>query len=332
MARTVTDDAPAGRRGVECCVSGGLNAGAATRVLQCRHGHCHRRPIFLSHGSPMTALEPREAGAFMQRLGPAIDAAFGRPRAVARGVGPHAWPARRCCWPRARHEAVYDFGGFDPRPLHAALRRARRAGAGRRGRGAAAARPASTRTASTQGGLDHGIWTPLRYLCPQADVPVLPLAFVPTWSPAQLFALGAALAPLAARGRAGDGQRQHHAQPAARLCRRPGATSDTAGHAREHGLPRLVRGSAAQPRDWDALFDYRRQAPHAVLMHPTDEHLLPWYVAAGAGGREAAGAAPARERDASATWAWTPTPSVRRPKRCARHSRPDNAGLQGGPT
>jgi 4,5-DOPA dioxygenase extradiol len=28
-----------------------------------------------------------------------------------------------------------------------------------------------------------------------------------------------------------------------------------------------------------------RQAPHAVLMHPTDEHLLPFYVAAGAAGR-----------------------------------------------
>jgi 4,5-DOPA dioxygenase extradiol len=38
-------------------------------------------------------------------------------------------------------------------------------------------------------------------------------------------------------------------------------------------------------RDWDTLFDYRRSAPHALDMHPTDEHLLPWYVAAGAGGR-----------------------------------------------
>ena len=38
-------------------------------------------------------------------------------------------------------------------------------------------------------------------------------------------------------------------------------------------------------RDWDALFAYRTQAPHAAHMHPTDEHLLPWYVAAGAGGR-----------------------------------------------
>ena len=40
---------------------------------------------------------------------------------------------------------------------------------------------------------------------------------------------------------------------------------------------------------------YRAQAPHAVDMHPTDEHLLPWFVAAGAGGKAAT---PQRVHDA----------------------------------
>ena len=35
-------------------------------------------------------------------------------------------------------------------------------------------------------------------------------------------------------------------------------------------------------RDIDALLDYRRLAPHAALMHPTDEHLLPVFAALGA--------------------------------------------------
>jgi 4,5-DOPA dioxygenase extradiol len=35
------------------------------------------------------------------------------------------------------------------------------------------------------------------------------------------------------------------------------------------------------------LLAYRQQAPYAQDMHPTDEHLLPWFVAAGAGGRDA---------------------------------------------
>ena len=40
----------------------------------------------------------------------------------------------------------------------------------------------------------------------------------------------------------------------------------------------------AAAADWPGLFNYRSQAPHAALMHPTDEHLLPFYVAAGAAG------------------------------------------------
>jgi 4,5-DOPA dioxygenase extradiol len=39
------------------------------------------------------------------------------------------------------------------------------------------------------------------------------------------------------------------------------------------------------------LLDYRRRAPHAVQNHPTDEHLLPLFIALGAGGD---GAAPRR--------------------------------------
>ena len=70
-------------------------------------------PLFLSHGSPMTALEPREAGRFMQALGPAIDAAFGRPRAVL-AISAHSLTREPVLLAAARHEAVYDFGGFDP--------------------------------------------------------------------------------------------------------------------------------------------------------------------------------------------------------------------------
>ncbi len=40
--------------------------------------------------------------------------------------------------------------------------------------------------------------------------------------------------------------------------------------------------------DLPALLDYRRQAPAGAQAHPSEEHLLPFHVALGAGGRERA--------------------------------------------
>ena len=45
--------------------------------------------IFVSHGSPMIALERSPAALFLDRLGPVIEATFGRPRAVL-VVSPHS--------------------------------------------------------------------------------------------------------------------------------------------------------------------------------------------------------------------------------------------------
>jgi 4,5-DOPA dioxygenase extradiol len=154
--------------------------------------------LFISHGSPMTAIEPREAGAFMKALGPAITARFGRPKAVL-AISAHTMARRHVLLAGAHHEAVYDFGGF-PDELYTLRYDAPGAPAlaprvaGLLG---AAGIPVETLDHS---GLDHGIWTPLRYAFPDADVPVLPLSFAPTDSPAHLFALGQALAPLADEG------------------------------------------------------------------------------------------------------------------------------------
>jgi 4,5-DOPA dioxygenase extradiol len=242
-------------------------------------------PIFVSHGSPMIALEPREAGAFLQRLGPAIEAAFGRPRAIL-AVSAHTLAREPVLLAAPRHAAVYDFGGFDPQlytlrydaPGAPAL--ATRVEALLRERGIAVQR-------SDQGGLDHGIWTPLRYLYPDADIPVLPLAWPPDWSPARLFELGAALAPLAAEGVLilGSGSITHNLRRvfAGGLRGREDAPATPESTAFRNWW--LERGGEA---DWPALFEYRARAPHAALMHPTDEHLLPYFVAAGAGGAVAA--------------------------------------------
>jgi 4,5-DOPA dioxygenase extradiol len=239
--------------------------------------------LFVSHGSPMIALEPGAAGAFMQRLGPAIDAAFGRPKAIL-ALSAHTAARRPVLLVGPRHEAVYDFGNFDPRLF--TLRYDAPGAPALASRVVALAAAAGIAVDSVpEGGLDHGIWTALRYVYPAADVPVLPLAWVPSQSPAQQFALGEVLAPLAAEGVLvfGSGSITHDLRRVfAGGLRGPVDKPEIPESAAFRGW--MHDRSAA--RDWDALFDYRALAPHAADMHPTDEHLLPWFGAAGTGGRD----------------------------------------------
>ena len=248
--------------------------------------------LFVSHGSPMIALEPGATGAFLQRLGPAIDASFGRPRAVL-AISAHTLAREPVLLAAARHDTVHDFGGFPP-ALYELRYDAPGAPDLARETQALLARAGIAAPLLDRGGLDHGIWTALRYLYPAADVPVLPLALVPDRTPAALFALGAALAPLRAQGVLvfGTGSITHNlrlvfAQRPAALAARHGADTAASDEMAESRAFRDWMAERSAARDWDALFAYRAGAPHAVLMHPTDEHLLPWFPAAGAGGRDA---------------------------------------------
>jgi 4,5-DOPA dioxygenase extradiol len=209
-----------------------------------------------------------------------IAAALGRPKAIL-AVSAHSLTREPALLAAPRHEAVYDFGGFDPK-LYTL-------------RYDAPGAPALAERVETllhtaglpvqradAGGLDHGIWVPLRSMYPGADVPVLPLAWPPNWTPEQLYALGQALAPLAAEGVliVGSGSITHNLRrvfAGGRMANQDAPATPESTAFRQW----FVDKTAAA--DWPALFDYRRQAPHAALMHPTDEHLLPFYVAAGAG-------------------------------------------------
>ena len=237
-------------------------------------------PLFLSHGSPMTALEPGAAGAFWHTLGPAIEAAAARPKAIL-AISAHSLTGEPTLLAAAQHSTVHDFSGFPD-----ALYRLRYDAPGAPDLApqvAALLRAAGLPVHSTdEGGLDHGIWTPLRFMWPTADVPVLPLAFPPDWTPAQLFALGQALAPLAEQGVLilGSGSITHNLRLVFGAAGRPPLDAPEIKACAEF---RAWWADKTTTADWPALLDYRRQAPHGALMHPTDEHLLPFFVAAGAG-------------------------------------------------
>lgn len=102
----------------------GLNADSAVRCfnggMDPHHHHTHPTvspatlpSLFLSHGAPIIALEPGEAGAFMQTLGAAIVARCGRPKAIL-VASAHTLSREPVLLAAARHEALHDFGGVDP--------------------------------------------------------------------------------------------------------------------------------------------------------------------------------------------------------------------------
>ncbi len=233
--------------------------------------------LFLSHGSPMIAIEPGDAGLFMQRLGPVIDTTFGHPKAVLI-MSPHTATRVTSVLGGAQHGAIHDFGGFPP-ALYALRYDAPGAPALShevRDLIEAAGLPVQW---TPQGGLDHGIWTTLMHLYPDADVPVLPLSLVPMWSAAQTMNLGRALHRLRQQGVlvVGSGSLTHNLR---RFFSRPSPVD--APEAADCAAFRAWVDQRTQAQDWTALLGWETQAPSATVMHPTDEHWLPFYFAAGA--------------------------------------------------
>ncbi len=233
--------------------------------------------LFLSHGSPLQALEPSAAGAAWR----ALAASLPRPRAIVM-VSAHWESSLPLIASNARSETIHDFAGF-PAPLYAlrytpppAVELATRIATLLR----TAALPAAI---DGSRGLDHGAWVPLRWMYPEADIPVVQLSVQPSQGTAQHFAVGAALASLPADDVLviGSGHVTHNLSDAFRRA----ATPAPREYAREFAAWLHDRLLAA---DVEALLDYRARAPHATRAHPTEEHLLPLFVALGAA-REATG-------------------------------------------
>ena len=231
--------------------------------------------LYISHGSPMTALNPGLTGKRLSELA----AQLPRPNAIV--MASAHWLTRE---PRIGSaetpSTIHDFGGF-PAPLYAMRYEAPGAPplAGDIARLLAQAGFATQ--VDAERGLDHGAWVPLSLMYPQADIPVVPLSIQPARDPAFHYAVGRALATLRKQGVLviGSGSITHNLHDLG------------AGYSDERQAPyvepfiewierKLVAG------DVPALLDYRRQAPFAERAHPTDEHLLPLFVALGAAGAD----------------------------------------------
>jgi 4,5-DOPA dioxygenase extradiol len=233
--------------------------------------------IFLSHGSPMLALQDSPARRFLQELGKSLE----RPKAIV-VVSAH-WetsggPAVSLA---ERPATIHDFGGF-PRALFEMRYPA--PGAPQAAQRAAALLEASGIAVgfSQERGLDHGAWVPLGLMYPDADIPVTQLSIVHGANPAEHERLGHALAALRGEGvlLVGSGSLTHNLY-------------EFRGQGIDAPVPHWVSEFEAwmkerlENSDRAALLDYRRAAPFAAKNHPTEEHLLPLFLAMGAAGPDA---------------------------------------------
>ena len=244
--------------------------------------------LFVSHGSPMLALTPSSARDFLAGLGGAL------PRPTAIVIASAHWETERPAVNAvAVNPTIHDFSGFPP-ALYALRYPAP-------GSAEVAARVASLLEAAgldceidRARGLDHGAWVPLLLMYPGHDIPVVELSVQSRKGPPHHLHLGAALAPLRDEGVLviGSGAFTHDL----RRMRRQDRGSETAE-------PDVAAFAAWM---WDALeagrvedvLDYRRRAPFGAAQHPSEEHLLPLFVALGAGGVDA----PARRLHASTNY------------------------------
>jgi 4,5-DOPA dioxygenase extradiol len=232
--------------------------------------------VFVSHGAPTLPLTDAPAAAFLRGLG----ARLGRPRAIL-AVSAHWETERPTVNAVAVNATIHDFHGFPPAlydigyPAPGSPKLAERvadllclAGLG-----------SETDTAR---GLDHGAWVPLLLMYPAGNIPVVQLSVQSHLGPAHHLQLGWALAPLRAEGV---------------LVLASGSLTHDLSRFRGRGLNAPEEADATEFASWferaliggrtGDLLTYRSLAPHAVRQHPTEEHLLPLFVALGAAGMQA---------------------------------------------
>ena len=233
-------------------------------------------PIFLSHGSPMLALDPGESGRFWA----ALAASLPRPDAVL-CVSAHTMTEAPLVGSSSMPETIHDFYGFPP-PLY--QQRYPTPGAPGLARRAAELLAAAGIPCAIDPelGLDHGAWVPLRSMYPNG-IPVAPVAVQPRRDAAWHCRMGRALAPLGDDGVLvlGTGGAVHNLRVLDRDERE--APPVWAHHFDEWLASTLADGAEAEFLDW------QRRAPDARMAHPTPEHFLPIFVAYGAAGPGARG-------------------------------------------
>ena len=218
--------------------------------------------IFFGHGNPMNALADND----YTRAWAAIGAEVPRPRAIL-CVSAHWYLPGTAVTATERPRTIHDFGGF-PRELfefkYPAAGDVALAG---RVRELLAPVPVAL---DERWGLDHGTWSVLCHVFPEADVPVVQLSMDETQPASFHYEIGKRLSPLRDEGVLiiGSGNVVHNLHTYS-WGRHPVEPFDWAVLFEERARELLTTGDDRQ------LVNYEALGREAQLSAPTPEHFLP---------------------------------------------------------
>jgi 4,5-DOPA dioxygenase extradiol len=224
--------------------------------------------LFIGHGSPMNAIEDTPASRGWRE----IATAFPKPRAIV-SISAHWITAGVRVTSNARPRTIHDFGGFPPELFavqYPAL-----------GDPTLAADIASrlkvfgAETDETWG-LDHGTWSVLAHMYPEADVPVVQLSLDASRPSEAHYAIGQALAPLREEGVLilGSGDIVHNLRA---FFQRGGANLEAEERQFDDDIV-----NATLTGEYESVLAYRRH-PQAAHAAPDWDHFFPLFYTLAAG-------------------------------------------------
>jgi 4,5-DOPA dioxygenase extradiol len=234
--------------------------------------------IFLGHGSPMNAIEDNEYRRSWQALGTEFGVKWPKPQLIV-CVSAHWLTSGWWLTAMAQPKTIHDFGGF-PQALFDQQYPAPGFPAAAQEISMGLQQPDSAQPVSLdlqEWGLDHGAWSVLKPMFPQADIPVIQLSMDYSRPPAEHYALGQQLKALRDQGVliVGSGNIVHNLRTM-QINAAPHQAYDWALEFDQTMADYLQQGNHAAVQDFQSLGAIARQS------HPTHEHFLPLLYTVGA--------------------------------------------------
>lgn len=230
--------------------------------------------VFAGHGSPMLALEDTTITRNLAALGGMIAEEFSRPKAIL-AISGHWFTDGTYVQSAEVPEQIYDMYGFPPElyavkyPVKGSRELTERV----------LQLLGSQASISDHWGIDHGTWTPLIHMFPDADIPVVQLSVNQNLTPRQSYELGMRLQPLREEGFLifGSGNVVHNLYQINPMLR-------------ESGTPQTIRftqfiNETILKNEHESLIEFIRH-PDAAYAAPTPDHFYPLLYCAGAGQNE----------------------------------------------